>query len=75
MVVLPPGARTRALAVCIPGVVVAVAPLVKGDQIFMCEAMLGCAYVIRSKEAICSWRRRCPPHYSGRCWSEPPLPL
>ena len=33
MVVLPPGARTRALTVCIPGVVVLVLALVKGDQV------------------------------------------
>ena len=56
MVVLPPGARTRALAVCIPGVVVLVLALVKGNQVCACvRGQDRCAHVIRSKETIRSW--------------------
>ena len=55
MVVLPPGARTRALAVCIPGVVVLVLALVKGNQVWCVRGKVRCAHVIRSKEIIRSW--------------------
>ena len=71
---LPPGARTRALAVCIPGVVEGGGELVGlvgaglWPHVTVRGGRCGCADVIRSKEVVHrSWW--CSSHYTSSCAS------